>query len=74
MSDKIEHGGKCLLKWWWKHSRMSEKAWKGYIPCVVTPEMPDGWNFPYAITCVPATFARFLVMGVGNPGVSSDLP
>jgi len=22
------------------------------------PEMPDGWNFPYAITHVPGTFAR----------------
>jgi len=28
MSDKIEHRRKCLLKWWWKHSWMSEKAWK----------------------------------------------
>jgi hypothetical protein len=28
MSDKIEHRRKCLLKWRWKHSRMSEKAWK----------------------------------------------
>jgi hypothetical protein len=36
MSDKIEHGGKCLLKWWWKHSRMSEKAWKRYIQLIGT--------------------------------------
>ena len=30
------------------------------VPSTYTsPEMPDGWNFPSAITHVPATFTRF---------------
>lgn len=37
------------------------------FPRDLSPEVPDGWNFPTAITHVPATFARFHLVSVPSP-------
>ena len=37
------------------------------FPVTRCSEMPDGWNFPTAITHVPATFARFHLLSIPSP-------
>jgi len=71
-SDATAYDDECVRWWWYDDER--EGVRKCWLVCdnrrkvssskkvtgKVTqfPEMPDGWNFPYAITHLPATFAR----------------
>ena len=42
----------------------------GKVEPVTSPEMPEGWNFPSAITHVPAIFARSFLIFVPSPSHS----
>src|SRR5277367_4209181 len=41
------------------HASHEKESIRKFLLVTRVPEMTDGWNFPYAITCGPAAFARF---------------